>query len=382
MKAIVAASMEEHFAGLSDPRVERSRRHKLLDIIVIAICGVICGADGWTDIEAFGEAKVGWLRTFLELPNGIPSHDTFGRVFARLEPREFERCFMNWVSTISDLLQGQVVAIDGKCLRRSHDGQRGQQALTVVSAWATENHLVLGQREVDSKSNEITVLSPLLKLLDVSGCIVSVDAIGCQKEVAAQVVEQGGDYLLALKANQAHLYEDVQSLFEWASNFNFEGLQHDVYRTVNKGHGRWEKRECWTITDPTCLTMLADLEQWQRLRTVLRVRAQRTYDGQTTTETRYYISSLSGDVPHPARTALKAVRGHWGIENGLHWVLDIAFREDECRIRRDHAPENFAILRRAALSLLKQERSTRLGVHARRLKAGWDTAYLLRILSQ
>jgi predicted transposase YbfD/YdcC len=382
MNVGATGSIEQHFASLRDPRVERTKRHKLLDIVVIAICGVMCGADGWTDIEAFGAAKEEWLRTFLELPNGIPSHDTFGRVFARLEPREFERCFMKWVGAISELLRGQVVALDGKCLRRSHDEAHGQAALTVVSAWATENQLVLGQQAVDSKSNEITALPALLKLLDVNGCIVSVDAIGCQREVAAQVVEQGGDYLLALKENQAHLHEDVQSLFEWADNTEFYGLQHDIYHTTNLGHGRWERRECWTISDPSCMTMLADLEQWEQLRTVIRVRAQRSCQGHTTTETRYFISSLAGDTPKPARTALEAVRGHWGIENGLHWVLDIAFREDECRIRRDHAPENFAILRRAAVSLLKQEKSTRLGVHAKRLKAGWDTAYLLKILSQ
>jgi predicted transposase YbfD/YdcC len=378
----MGATIEEHFAGLTDPRVERTRRHKLLDIIVIAICGVICAADGWTDIEAFGEAKEEWLRTFLELPNGIPSHDTFGRVFARLEPREFERCFLSWVRAISALTEGQVVALDGKCLRRSHDQRRGQEALSVVSAWATENGLVLGQRQVDGQSNEISTLPALLKLLDVSGCIVSVDAIGCQKELAAQIVGQQADYLLALKGNQAHLHEDVQSLFEWADNREFDGIVHDFHRTTNLGHGRWEKRECWIIPDPSCLTMLADLDQWQQLRMVVRVRAYRSCHGQTTTETRYYISSLSGDTPHPARTALEAVRSHWEIENGLHWTLDIAFREDECRIRRDHAPENFAILRRMALSLLKQEHSTRTGIRAKRLRAGWDTAYLLKVLSQ
>jgi predicted transposase YbfD/YdcC len=382
MTTQVTTGIGEHFAGLTDPRVERTKLHRLVDIVAITICAVICGADCWTDIEDFGHAKEAWLRTFLELPNGIPSHDTFGRVFARLEPREFERCFLSWVGAISELTQGQVVALDGKCLRRSHDEQRGQQALSMVSAWATENHVVLGQQRVDGKSNEITALPALLKLLDVNGYIVSVDAIGCQKELAAQIVEQGGEYLLALKENQAHLQEDVQSLFEWADHFAFEGLQHDTYSITNKGHGRVEQRECWVISDPTCLTMLADLQEWKQLRTVVRVRARRTRKGQTTAETRYYISSLAGGTPHPARTALEAVRSHWGIENSLHWVLDIAFREDECRIRRDNAPENFAILRRMALSLLKQEISCRLGVRAKRLKAGWDTDYLLTVLSQ
>lgn len=388
MTAQATTSIGEHFAGLTDPRVERTKRHQLTDIVVIAICAVICGADCWTEVEDFGQAKEGWLRTFLELPNGIPSHDTFGRVFARLEPREFEQCFLSWVRAISELTEGQVVALDGKCLRRSHDERRGQQALCMVSAWAAENHVVLGQQRVDSKSKrigairEITGLPALLKLLDVSGHIVSVDAMGCQKELAGQIVEQGGDYLLALKENQAHLQEDVHSLFTWADHFAFEGLQHDTYRTTNKGHGRVEQRECWVISDPTCLTMLADLTQWRQLRTVVRVRARRIRNEQTTTETRYYISSLAGDAPHPARTALEAVRSHWSIENSLHWVLDMAFREDENRVRRDNAPENFAILRRMALSLLKQEHTCRLGVRAKRLKAGWDPRYLLTVLSQ
>ncbi len=278
--------------------------------------------------------KARLVATFLALPQGFRRTDTFGRVFARLDPEAFERCFVNWVRTVSEVTAGQVIAIDGKCLRRSHDKRLGKEAIHMVSAWATESHLVLGQRKVDTKSNEITAIPALLELLAVSGCIVTIDAMGCQKAIAQQIIEQHGDYVLALKENHPHLYEDVESLFHWADNLAFEEIVHDTCRVANKGHGRLEVRECWTISDPKCSAMLGEAAAWSGLRTVIRVRAERHTDTEVTCETRYYLSSLAADTPDLAATALAATRRHWGIENELHWVLDIAFREDDCRIRQ------------------------------------------------
>jgi predicted transposase YbfD/YdcC len=283
------ATLEEHFGHLTDPRVERTRAHQLLDIVVIALCAVICGADSWVEVEAFGRAKADWLKTFLELPNGIPWHDTFGRVFAHLDPQEFEQGFMSWVQAISAVTQGQVIAVDGKTVRRSYDKALGKKAIHLVSAWASANHLVLGQRKVEEKSNEITAIPALLQRLDISGCIVTIDAMGCQKDIAAQVVDEGGDYVLALKDNQEHLHQDVQALFEWAENLGLAGLEHDSHQTINKGHGRIEKRECWTLSDPSCLHMLPDRPAWKNLQTVVKVRAERQLEGETTVEERYYI---------------------------------------------------------------------------------------------
>lgn len=373
--------LDVHFAELVDPRVERTKCHKLLDIVVIAILGVICGAEGWTHLEEFGEARLAWLQSFLELPNGIPSHDTFGRVFARLDPAQFARCFASWMQAVQQATQGEVIAIDGKCLRRSFDGVAGKAALHMVSAWATANHLVLGQQSVDSKSNEITAIPVLLEQLAVHGCIVTVDAMGCQKEIASQIVAQGGDYVLALKENQPHLYEDVVSLFTWADNVAYEGIAHELAETTNAAHGRIEVRCCWTISDPQCLAMIADRAQWANLRTVIRVQARRTQGTQTSEETRYYISSLPASVEHLAQRALESVRSHWDIENGLHWILDVVFHEDDSRIRTGHAAENFAWLRRMALTLLRNETSQRKSVRAKRLRAGWDTDYLLKVLA-
>jgi len=371
------ASIEHHFGDLQDPRIDRTKRHKLLDIVVIAICGVICGADDWVSIEEFGNAKLDWFRQFLELPNGIPSHDTFGRVFGKLDPDQFHTCFTNWILAVSEITEGQVIAIDGKTLRRSHDKTLGKGAIVMVSAWATTNHLVLGQVKVDEKSNEITAIPELLRVLDISGCIITTDAMGTQKDIASLIVEGDGDYVLALKENHGQLYEDVVLLFDDLEASGFRAYRYDTKRTVNGGHGRLETRECWTISDPKVVQALRGTKNWEKLQSVVKVRAKRNDGQKETVEDRYYLSSLDGD----AEKLLWATRTHWGIENGLHWVLDIAFREDESRVRKEHGAQNLATLRHIALNLLKQENTAKIGIKNKRLRAGWDEQYLLRVLA-
>lgn len=370
-------SIAKHFSKVKDPRIDRTKQHRLLDIIIIAICGVICGADSWVDIELFGKTKIEWLKTFLKLPNGIPSHDTFGRVFAALSPQEFESSFMEWVQAINQLTQGQVIAIDGKQLRGSHDSGVGKNAIYMVSAWATENQLVLGQRKVDDKSNEITAIPKLLKLLEVKGCIVMVDAIGTQTKIAKTIIEQGGDYVLAVKENQGHLYEDIHELFADNQQFNYEGIPHSYAKTVNKDHGRIEIRQCWTISDPEYLANIRDLKRWEGIQTLVMILSERRIGDESEVQDRYFISSLKSN----AEKILRAKRSYWGIENRLHWVLDIAFNEDRSRVRKDNAPQNFAVLRHMALNLLKQEKTAKGGIKAKRLQCGWNVDYLLKVLA-
>jgi len=379
MSELGGNSIAEQFGQLEDPRDDRGMRHLLLDIIVIAICAIICGADGWVEVETFGKAKRDWFKQFLALPHGIPSHDTFGHVFARLDAEQFQGSFLRWIRSISQLTAGQVIAIDGKTLRRSHDRFLGKGAIEIVSAWASANQLVLGQVKVDEGSNEITAIPELLRVLEVKDCIVTIDAIGCQTDIAQTIVDKGGDYALALKGNQGQLFDDVKSLFdiEFTERKPFHWVEHDYQRTVDKGHGRLEIRECWVVTDPEYMEYVREHKEWAGLRSVILVRGERRIGDKVSQEDRYYISSLEGD----AALCLHAVRSHWGIENCVHWVLDLAFREDESRVRKDNGPHNLAILRHMALNLLKQEKTARIGTHGKRLRAGWDQDYLLRVLS-
>jgi len=373
MKLKPKMKLAEHFEDIDDPRIERTKRHKLGDILTIAILAVICGADSWVGMESFGQAKEKWLKRILELPNGIPSHDTFARLFARLNPEQLQACFLSWVRTVVRFSEAEVVAIDGKTLRRSYDEKDSKAAIHMVSAWAAENRLVLGQQKVDAKSNEITAIPQLLKLLEIEGCIVTIDAMGCQKRIAQQIVERDADYVLALKANQANLFKDVQQIFAHAESTQFAGVQSDFHETIDKAHGRVEIRRCWTMQQ---VEVLVDAEKWVKLTSMGMIQSERHINGKVERETRYYISSLSSDA---ARLS-QAVRSHWQVENNLHWVLDIAFAEDACRIRKDYAPENLAVVRHIALNLLSQETTLKVGMKNKRLRAGWDEDYLLKVL--
>ena len=373
----VPLSMVERFAALEDPRTGNAKRHQLLDIIVIALCAVICGADNSVEIEEFGKAREDWFRRFLELPNGIPAHDTFGRVFALLDPEQFGACFTDWVRSVSELSQGEVVAIDGKTLRGCHDRSQGRGALHMVSAWATENRMVLGQTPTDAHSNEITAIPELLNVLELKGCVVTIDAMGCQKNIAEQVVGKGADYLLAVKANQGKLHENIKDLFACGERTGWDGVAHSHHEQVGKDHGRLERRECWVITDPEELAYVDPKGQWASLGAVARVNYRRDAAAGSPTDTRYYICSYPAD----AATLLGAARSHWNIENSLHWVLDVAFDEDHSRVRTGHADRNLAVIRHWALNLLKQEPTAKIGIKAKRKKAGWDFDYLLKVLS-
>jgi predicted transposase YbfD/YdcC len=366
-------SLAHHFADLTDPRIDRSRLHELLDIVAIAICAVVAGADSWDDIEDFGNAKIDWLGTFLELPNGIPSHDTFRRLFERLDPAEFQKGFLGWIEALHEATERQVIAIDGKSLRRSFDRARGKSALHLVHAWATANHLLLGQVAVDQKSNEITAIPVLLEMLSISGAIVTIDAMGCQKEIARTIRGREADYILALKANHERLFEQVVAFWDRACARLMKGPDIVYDREWSEGHGRTEARRCWATSD---LDWLEGREEWKDLKSVVFIESERFIGESLSVETRYYLSSL----PNDARLLNQAVRSHWGVENSLHWVLDVTFDEDRSRIKKGNAPENFGLLRRLALCLLKKESSSKRSIKGRRLRASWDQGYLQRVL--
>ena len=362
----------KHFDKIDDPRADANRRHKLMDIITITILAVICGADNWVQIEEFGTSKREWLSTFLELPFGIPSHDTFNRLFARLDPDQFRAGFISWVNSIRQAISEEVIAIDGKKNRRTHDKKLGRKAIHMVSAWASQNKLVFGQVKVDDKSNEITAIPELLQMLYIKGCIITIDAMGCQKEIAKCIAEKEADYILALKGNHKNLHNDVQEIF--ASILAGSEEKFNYFNTVDKNHGRIEIRQCWAIEVKDL--DLAGSGQWTNFRTIALVIDERIVDHKKQKSMRYFISSLPAD----AQKILDSVRSHWTIETSLHWVLDMAFREDQCRLRTGHGAPNFAVLRHLALSLLQQEDSKKRGIETKRRKAGWDISYLLKVL--
>src|SRR5215211_2783223 len=373
-------SIEVYFGHLPDPRVERTRVHRLSDLLTIALCAILCGANDWVAVETFGHAKAAWLRTFLPLPGGISSHDTFGRVFARLDPTALQHCFVAWVQAVVGELPAQVVALDGKTSRGSADRSRSQAALHLVSAWATASGLVLGQEATAAKSNEITAIPRLLRLLALEGCVVTIDAIGCQTAIAAQLHAQGADYVLALKGNQPTLRRTVHTAFadrDPTGPDPWRPAEQDQAGTLDKGHGRLERRRYRALSDPDLLACLDPAGAWPGLRSVVQVQAERRRGAQRMVEARYYLASL----PPDAAALGQAIRDHWGVENDLHWVLDVQFHEDACLVRVGDGAQNFAILRHLALNLLRQERTHRGSLATKRFRAALDDTYLDRLLA-
>jgi predicted transposase YbfD/YdcC len=375
-------SLVEHFKDLSDPRIDRTKDHALIDVLVIAVCTLLCGGEGFNDMEDFGKAKEEWFRTFLTLTNGIPSHDTFNRVFAALDPKGFLECFLRWTQSLRQAIQKEIVAVDGKALRRAMN--KKENLKYVVSAWAESNSLVLGQLKVTDKSNEITAVPELLRVLELSGCIVTLDAMGCQKKIAKEIIEADADYVLALKGNQETVHEEVKSFLDATiveaqaprpagAPVPKAAAKLAQVKTVEKDHGRIETRHYYQSDQ---LGWFADLDKWEGLKSVGVVESTREIDGAKTVERRYYLSSLPLNVELFAR----AVRSHWGVENKLHWVMDVCFNEDQSRVRTGHAAENLATLRRLALNMLKKETTKRRGIKGKQLNASWDHSYLLKLL--
>ncbi len=363
------------FGDLEDPRPGHNVMHRLSDMLTIAILAVLCGADSWVDVAMFGRCKIDWLQTFLPLPHGIPSHDTFGRVFSRLDPAQFEKCFMNWMAAVAQS-PVRLIAVDGKTLRHSFDHASEKAAIHMISAWSQANQLVLGQLTTEAKSNEITAIPQLLELLDLKGAVVTTDAMGCQKTIAAKIVDQGGDYLLQVKDNHPLLHEDLQLLFAEGMRKDCLGVAHEFTEETDAGHGRIETRRLWTTPE---VDWYAQADHWKGLARFICIEAVRQVAGKRSTARRYYLSSRRDATPE---FLLRTVRGHWGVENGLHWCLDVSFNEDASRIRQGHAAENFSRLRRLALNLLRQDKTFKIGLKAKTKACSWDHQYLMNILKQ
>ena len=374
MKLKPKHSILEHFSDIKDIRIERGKKHKLIDIITISICAVVCGADGWEDIELYGITRKKWLGEFLELPNGIPSHDTFARVFAQINPEEFNKSFLNWVKGICKRTAGEIIAFDGKQSRNSGDEKNGQGVINTVSAWAISNKLVLGQRKVEGKSNEITALPELINVLDLAGCIVTIDAMGCQREIVKKIVKKEADYVIAVKNNQPSLYERVEQLFKQAIKTHGQSLRMSSFTTKEINRGREEVRNYLMISDIE--TSIDPSKKWDKLNSIGMVESVRVVNGKTSVETRYFISSLEDDI----KKIVEAIRGHWSIENSLHWVLDVTFKEDNSRIKKDNAPANFAVLRHIAVNLMGQNQTRKLSVRKKRFLASLDEEYSRELL--
>ncbi len=372
----ITSKFQEYFTQVKDPRVEKTRLHSLTDIIIISILAVIAGAEGWEDIEEYGINKKEWLETFLELPFGIPSPDTFRRVFERINPKEFEQCFQMWIQSLVEKLGVEVVAIDGKALKGSYDRKSQLKALHLVSAWSREHRLVLGQTKVNAKSNEITAIPALLEMLDISGCIITIDAMGTQKSIAEKIIAADADYILSLKDNHPALHKQVKNWFEVAQSFGFKNVDVNISHRVEKGHHRIENRKVYTVS-VSQIPPLHEQNDWRGLKTVVMVVRSIQHWNKITNEVQFYISSLASD----ANKIGSAIRQHWGIENSVHWTLDVTFHEDECRIRSLHSPQNFALLRRIALNALERESSFLRSIRQKSRRAAMNDQYMVSVLA-
>lgn len=370
----MCSDLVSHLSKVEDPRWDKNKLYPLDEILLLCICAIISGAEGWKDIAEFGRNKLNWLRKFLKFRNGIPSEDCIAWVMAKLSPKAFQKCFVDWAQSIAELTDGEVVNIDGKTLRRSYDRRNNRSAIHMVSAWASTNLISLGQVATEEKSNEITAIPKLLEMLDIKGAIVSIDAMGCQKAIARQIVSQDADYILALKENQPELHTSVKDYFETAKTANFRSVPATYHEQTDVGHGRVEVRRYWLVND---ISTLPKTQNWSGLQSVAMIESERHQGSHTTHESRYYITTLTGE----AKIVAEAIRAHWGIENKLHWVLDVTFREDDSRIRRGNAPTNFNTLRQLSLNLIKHARSN-MSVKQSRFRAAWNDSFRFKVLSQ
>lgn len=366
-------SIADHFSIIQDPRQQSKIEYELLDVIFLCVVGMICGAEAWDDIETVGEVRLNWFQNKGFLLNGIPSAITIARIIGCLNPKELQRCFINWMAAANTATEGQVIAIDGKRIRGSYNNKKGQSAIHMVSAFAAESGVVLGQIKTEDKSNEITAIPALLDLLDIKGCIVTIDAMGCQEDIAAKIIDKKSDYILAVKDNQKNLHHEIIDFFECARQHDFKGVTHDYFEEISKGHGRVETRKSWISN---CLDTIENTTKWSGITAIGMVESERYIKGITTVERRHYIASIAQD----AEIFAHAVRSHWGIENKLHWVLDVTFKEDASRVRRDNCAENLGVIRHIVINILRQDKTTKGSVKGRRYKCALDSKYANKVL--